>query len=132
LECRSRALKVLDYALSGSFSGEDCVTFVQASGLKWLFNILAGSTGSSKINNQAMTELLGNCLGILVSLFTNVESESPERIRLLSKFVESDYSCIDRLLEIRESATRKLNFFDKDIENKRKVIQRLYVPSVVM
>ena len=68
-------------------------------------------------------------LGIIVSLFTNIGSESPERIRLLTKFVESDYACIDRVLEAREAATRKLKVFDKDLESKRKVHAELLTPD---
>jgi len=119
LECRTRAMKVLDYALSGTANEEDCKTFIQASGLKWLFQIFAGSSGS-KANARSISEQLTYCLGTIVALFTNVGSDSPERIRLLTKFVENDYASIDRLLEAREVATRKLQAFDRDVENKRK------------
>ena len=121
LECRARALKVIDYALSGTVSEEDCVTLVQASGLKWLFQIFAGSSGPSKAKERSNSEYLASCLGIFVSLFTNIGSDSPERIRLLAKFVENDYACIDRLLEAREQANRKLQSIDREIEDKRKV-----------
>jgi beta-catenin-like protein 1 len=60
-------------------------------------------------------------LGIVTSLFTNLASDSPARIRLLAKFVESNYEKVDRLLEIRENAEGRLKIVDSEIEQEKKV-----------
>lgn len=48
-------------------------------------------------------------LSIVASLLTSLASESPSRIRLLAKFVESDYEKIDRLLELREDVETRVH-----------------------
>ena len=55
-------------------------------------------------------------LGILSSLFTNLPSDSPARIRLLAKFVESNYEKTDKLLDIRTSAQARLAVTDQEID----------------
>lgn len=60
-------------------------------------------------------------LGIISSLFSNIPSDSTARVRLLTKFVESDYEKVDRLLEIRESAEARLAVTNKEIEQERRV-----------
>jgi len=59
-------------------------------------------------------------LGILSSLFTNLPSDSPPRIRLLAKFVESNYEKTDKLLDIRTSAQARLAVVDRDIDAEKK------------
>jgi len=54
-------------------------------------------------------------------LLTNLNSESPERIRLLTKFVEGDYEKVDRLLDIREGVEIRLRVVEKEIEDEKKV-----------
>ena len=61
-------------------------------------------------------------LGILSSLFTNLTSDSPARIRLLAKFVESNYEKTDKLLDIRTSAQARLAVVDRDIDAEKKVL----------
>jgi beta-catenin-like protein 1 len=60
-------------------------------------------------------------LGIISSLFTNLASEAPPRVRLLTKFVEENYEKADKLLEIRGSASAKLKVADREISNERQV-----------
>jgi beta-catenin-like protein 1 len=55
-------------------------------------------------------------LGILSSLFTNLPSDSPARIRLLAKFVENNYEKTDKLLDIRTSAQTRLTDVDREID----------------
>lgn len=69
-------------------------------------------------------------LGILVSLFTNLSSDSPPRIRLIAKFVEVDYEKVDRLLELRGAAVAKLKTTDHRIVAQRKVC--IIAPVVVV
>lgn len=85
---------------------------------------------SAKIQGEGKKKKLGatssfedeeHLLGILVSLFTNLESDTPPRIRLLAKFVENDYEKVERLLEMREAAEGKLRSVDRDITSERQV-----------
>ena len=62
-------------------------------------------------------------MGILVSLFTNLESDTPPRIRLIAKFIENDYEKVERLLEMREVAENRLRPADKDISMERRVME---------
>ena len=78
--------------------------------------------GSKKANSGAppASEDAGHVLGILSSLFTNIASETPARLRLLTKFVENNYEKADKLLEIRDSAQNRLTVVDAEIEKERK------------
>jgi beta-catenin-like protein 1 len=42
MQVRSRAVKTLDHAMSGHAGTEACNVFVEASGLKYLFNTFMG------------------------------------------------------------------------------------------
>ena len=42
LQCRSRSIKVLDYAMSGAAGSPVCESFIEALGLKTLFSALMG------------------------------------------------------------------------------------------
>jgi beta-catenin-like protein 1 len=64
---------------------------------------------------------MSHILGILSSLFSNLPSESPARMRLLTKFVEGTYEKVDRLLEIREGAEARLKVAEQEIEQERNV-----------
>lgn len=64
---------------------------------------------------------MSHILGIISSLLTNLPSDTPERIRLLAKFVENNYEKVDKLLEIRDSAYTRLKVTDKEIEADKKV-----------
>ena len=61
-------------------------------------------------------------LGILSSLFTNLPSDSPARIRLLAKFVESNYEKTDKLLDIRASAQSRLVVTDQEIDAEKEAL----------
>lgn len=63
-------------------------------------------------------------LGIMASLFSHLSSDSPARIRLLAKFVEGNYEKVDKLLEIRDTASLRLKATDSDIEMERNVCIR--------
>ncbi|KAH7926758.1 DUF1716-domain-containing protein [Leucogyrophana mollusca] len=120
LQSKSRSIKTLDYALSG---GTDiCKTFVEALGLKTLFAALMGKSSKKQKSNTApvASEDTSHILGIVSSLLSNLPSESPDRIRLLTKFVENDYEKVDKLLEIRESASGRLKVADAEIAQEKK------------
>lgn len=119
---RSRAIKALDYAMSGPSGSTACETFVDALGLKSLFTTFMGkSSKKNKGIDVTASEETSHTLSIVSSLFTNLPSESPARIRLLAKFVENNYEKVDKLLEIRESAQKRLTDTETDIEREKQV-----------
>lgn len=108
---RSRAIKTLDHAMSGPEGSLNSEAFIEANGLTVIFGAFMNKVPQKKnalgaVSTQEQEE---HILGILVSLFSNLGSDTPGRIRLLTKFVENDYEKVDRLLEIRENATNRVN-----------------------
>lgn len=118
VQARSRAIKSLDYALS---RGEAYVSqaFIAALGLKTLFSVLMGKAAKKKSVDVPISEDMSHILGILSSLFTHISSDSPERIRLLAKFVENNYEKVDKLLELRDNAQTRLKAAELEIEGER-------------
>lgn len=82
---------------------------------------IQGDGKKKKLGATSSFEDEEHLLGILVSLFTNLESDTPPRIRLLAKFVENEYEKVERLLEMREAAEGKLRSVNRDIATERKV-----------
>ena len=120
---RSRAIKALDYAMSGPSGSTACETFVDALGLKSLFTTFMGKASKKNKGIDVLaSEDTSHTLSIVSSLFTNLSSESPARIRLLAKFMENNYEKVDKMLEIRESAQRRLVDTDADIERENQVV----------
>ncbi|KAG8721984.1 hypothetical protein FRC08_008080 [Ceratobasidium sp. 394] len=119
---KSRAIKVLDYAMSGPPGAANCVTFVDAMGLKTLFSAFMGKGSKKSKSNTAMpaSEDTSHILSVISSLFANLESDSPPRIRVLAKFVEAEYEKIDRLIELREQAETRLKITDREIAAEKK------------
>jgi len=68
------------------------------------------------------SEDLSHILGIISSLLSNLPSESPSRIRLLAKFVEEDYEKVDKLIELRDGARKRLNLTEVEVEADRQAI----------
>jgi beta-catenin-like protein 1 len=75
---------------------------------------------------------MSHLLGIIASLFTNLDSDSPERIRLLTKFVEGDYEKVDRLLDVRENAEIRLKTAEREIEAERHVREWFHLYVILM
>lgn len=123
LQARSRSIKTLDYAMSGTIGTPMCEAFIKASGLKTLFSAFMGKGSKKHKSNTASpaSEDTSHTLGIISSLFSNIPSESPERIRLLAKFVEGNYEKADKLLEIRDGARNRLKPMEAQIEQMKKV-----------
>ncbi|KAJ7507863.1 Catenin-beta-like protein [Mycena galericulata] len=124
LQSRSRAIKTLDYAMSGTSGTASCEAFVEAQGLKTLFSAFMGKTSKKQKSTAAppASEDTSHILGILSSLFSNIPSDSPARIRLLAKFVEGTYEKVDKLLEIRDNATNRLKLADAEMEAEKKAL----------
>ncbi|TBU32778.1 Catenin-beta-like protein [Dichomitus squalens] len=122
MQARSRAIKVLDYAMSGPAGTAACETFVDALGLKTLFSSFMGKANKKQKANagHAASEDTAHTLGIVSSLLSNLAWDSPARIRLLVKFVENSYEKPEKLLEIRDSARARLNATDKEIADEKK------------
>lgn len=62
-------------------------------------------------------------LSILASLFTNLASDTPPRIRLIAKFVESEYEKVERLLELRDTAVDRGRAVAREIAQERRVLE---------
>ncbi|KAL1946803.1 hypothetical protein VTO73DRAFT_14907 [Trametes versicolor] len=123
MQSRSRAIKVLDYAMSGPAGTAACETFVDALGLKNLFSTFMGGKAGKKqkvTDGHAASEDTAHTLGIVSSLLSNLASDSPARIRLLTKFVENNYEKPEKLLEIRDAAQARLKATEKEIEDEKK------------
>jgi beta-catenin-like protein 1 len=123
------AIKTLDYAMSGPGGGAVCEGFIEALGLKTLFAALMGKNNKkSKSAAPASTTETTHILGVISSLFSNIESESTSRLRLLAKFVEANYEKVDKLLEIRDSAKARLASTEAEIEKEKKVCFPSFFP----
>ncbi|KAH6914867.1 Catenin-beta-like protein [Coprinopsis sp. MPI-PUGE-AT-0042] len=121
LHAKSRSIKALDHAMSGPQGVEVCNAFVDALGLKTLFSAIMGKVSKKGKGTTTLpdSEDVNHILGIISSLFSNLESDSTHRIRLLAKFVENDYEKVDKLLDVRESARTRLQLTDKEIAKER-------------
>lgn len=136
---RTRAIKVLNYAMQTEDGTVNCERFVELLGLKTFFSAFMGKVSSRlmscaivliTIQGDAKRRKLGatslfedeeHLLGMLVSLFTNLASDTPPRIRLIAKFVEGEYEKVERLLEMRELAEGRCRPVDRDIADERLV-----------
>lgn len=108
---------------------EDALCYFHGKGIDAVFSVwfkLIKPTpqGSKKIKSNApaaASEDIPHILGIISSLFSNTPSDSPDRIRLLAKFVENNYEKADKLLEVRENARNRLKVVDAEIAAEKKV-----------
>ncbi|KAG9127145.1 hypothetical protein FRC07_000472 [Ceratobasidium sp. 392] len=66
------------------------------------------------------SEDISHILNVISSLFANLDSDSPPRIRVLAKFVEAEYEKVDRLIELREQAETRLKITDREIAAEKK------------
>ncbi|TIA84981.1 hypothetical protein E3P99_04097 [Wallemia hederae] len=107
---RTRAIKTLDHAMSGPEGSLNSESFIDANGLTVLFGAFMNKFPQKKnaLGAVSIQEQEEHILGIMVSLFSNLGSDTPGRVRLLTKFVENDYEKVDRLLDIRENASNRV------------------------
>ncbi|GAA5966706.1 hypothetical protein JCM3765_007605 [Sporobolomyces pararoseus] len=107
---KTRSLKCLAHALQGLREGNQELSerFVECLGLKTLFSVFMGKGNGKKKSTNLTSETLEHLLSILSSLFTSLPSDSQPRLRLLSKFIEENYSKLDRLSELREQLEQRL------------------------
>ncbi|KAG0343846.1 hypothetical protein BG004_004953 [Podila humilis] len=120
---RIRAVKVLDYALSTKAGTANCLRFVEIMGLKTLFSIFARK-GIEKLKkaykNFSEVEEEEHVIGIMASLVRNLPLESGHRLRVVRKFVEEDYSKLERLLDLREGYEARVQTLDEKIAQENK------------
>ena len=84
---------------------------------------MQGEGKRKKLGATSSFEDEEHLLGILVSLFTNLASDTPPRIRLVAKFIEGDYEKVERLLEMREVAEARMRAVERDIVMERRVME---------
>ncbi|KAL8277930.1 hypothetical protein RQP46_009749 [Phenoliferia psychrophenolica] len=107
---RTRAIKTLDFAMQGQAGIPTCEKFVEMLGLKTLFSAFMGKgVSKSKRAEPTTREDTEHILSVIASLLTSLASDSPSRLRLLSKFVEGDYEKVDRLVELREEIEGRIS-----------------------
>jgi beta-catenin-like protein 1 len=139
MEAKSRCIKVLDYAMSGPEGAPVCNAFVEALGLKTIFTAFMGkvwillyrllltyipcrpSKRLKAIELIHASDDVAHSLGIISSLLTNLPADSNSLLRLLAKFVDNDYEKIDKLIEIREAARKRLKDTDLRLQQEQQV-----------
>lgn len=118
-----------------------CERFVDSLGLKSLFSAFMGRVGLSYYQDASVMTLTRKAegkkkkaagltfeddehiLSILASLFTNLASDTPPRIRLIAKFVENEYEKVERLLELRDAAVDRGRAVEREIAQERRVFE---------
>ncbi|KAF5322334.1 hypothetical protein D9619_000901 [Psilocybe cf. subviscida] len=124
-ESKSRSIKVLDYSMSGTHGAPVCEAFVEAAGIKTLFAAFMGKASKRQkaTNDSPASQDTAHILGIVSSLLTNLPSDSPSRIRVLAKFVEGEYEKIDKLVELRDAARKRLKATEMQIEKEKSALE---------
>ncbi|KAL7812836.1 Catenin-beta-like protein [Trichoderma aethiopicum] len=99
------SLRLLDHATAGTASVEICQRIVESGGLKTTFTLFI------KTHDQ---RLLGPLLSIFSSMLRFLPAESPERIRLLAKFVEKDYEKTAKLVKLHRDYTARIKAAEEE------------------
>ncbi|CAK7229335.1 hypothetical protein SEUCBS140593_007212 [Sporothrix eucalyptigena] len=128
---RAPALKLLDHATSGMYAGDVCRKLVEAGGLKPTFTIFMkggidddagskskkkhkkGKGGADGLHSGPTAEHL---LVIFSTMLRLLPAESPERIRLLAKFVEKGYEKVDQLMALRSEYALGVDAVDRALK----------------
>ncbi|CZR53303.1 related to nuclear associated protein [Phialocephala subalpina] len=108
---KSRALRLMDHALSGQAGAGVAEKLVEAAGLKVIFGMFM------KKQDSSTTEHL---LGIFSSLLRALPAGEAGRIRTLAKFVEKDYEKIEKLIKLRRDYAKRVAVVDDEIRNEQK------------
>lgn len=104
---KTRALRVLDHAMSGSTGAAVCEQIVEAAGLKTVFAMFM---------KKQEKEVVEHLLGIFSSLLRLLPGQSAGRIRTLAKFVEKDYEKTEKLMKLRRELSAKMRVVDATIK----------------
>ncbi|KAK9718191.1 hypothetical protein K7432_005655 [Basidiobolus ranarum] len=118
---RMRALKVLNYATTTVAGADNCKRFVEILGLKTLFSVFM-KKGVKKLKkaykNFSDKEEEEHVMCIMVSLFKYLP-DGVDRLRLFNKFNENDFEKVDRLVELFEAYTAKVEIANTSIEHSK-------------
>ncbi|KAL7951958.1 DUF1716 domain-containing protein [Trichoderma barbatum] len=99
------SLRLLDHATGGTTSAEICQRIVEAGGLKTTFTLF---------NKTHDPRLLGPLLSIFSSMLRFLPADSPERIRLLAKFVEKEYEKTAKLVKLHRDYTTRIKAAEEE------------------
>jgi len=122
---RSGALRVLDHALSGNEGVQNCCKFVDILGLRTIFPLFMKTPKKSKRAGVTIDEHEEHVVSIIASLFKNCtvgNSAAKQRDRLLVKFTEGDHEKVDRLMELHEKYSSKVDNADSKIRREMRVL----------
>jgi len=122
---RSGALRVLDHALSGSDGLQNCVKFVEILGLRTIFPLFMKTPKKHKRAGATIDEHEEHVVSILASLFKNCtvgNGAAKQRDRLLVKFTENDHEKVDRLMELHEKYSEKVDKADAKIQREQRIL----------
>ncbi|XP_065185882.1 beta-catenin-like protein 1 [Sycon ciliatum] len=114
----SKALKVLDHALSNPEGADNCAKFVEVFGLRSLFPLFMKTPKKKVRKGSSRNEHEEHVCTIVASLFRNLTANT--RQRLFNKFKENDYEKIDRLVELHGEYYQKVLMVDRDIDTERR------------
>lgn len=116
---KSRAVKVLDYALASGASAQLATDFVNNDGLQILFKLFMSSRFADAKNHGARERRSGDAhvsldaiLGIVSSLFRNLPDSSSQKMKLLARFVEKSFEKLERLLLFRTITCERIDRAD--------------------
>jgi len=122
---RSGALRVLDHALSGNEGVQNCCKFVDILGLRTIFPLFMKTPKKSKRAGVTIDEHEEHVVSIIASLFKNCtvgNGAAKQRDRLLVKFTEGDHEKVDRLMELHEKYSSKVDNADSKIRREMRVL----------
>ena len=110
-QSKGPSLRLLDHAVGGSSASEVCLKLVQAGGLKPTFTLFMKTADQQTIRTL---------LTIFSSMLRLLPANSPERIRMLAKFVEKDYQKTARLVSLRQVYVSRCNSIEEEIRTEAK------------
>jgi beta-catenin-like protein 1 len=108
-----RAIALLDTIARGELGGPVAMRLVQKGGLKPLFHVFGKKKGA----------ILNGVVGIFSGMLRWLDLESPERVRLVAKFVEKDFDKLSKLVAFRGSVGEKIRLVSETIAQERKVFE---------
>ncbi|KAK9384547.1 Catenin-beta-like protein [Lipomyces mesembrius] len=124
---KARAVKVLDYALSSGSSSQLATDFVNNDGLRVIFKLFMSSRFADAKNHRSAAReknstshiSLDAVLGIIASLFRTLPDSSPQKVKLLVRFVEKNFEKLERLLLFRDFTTEQIDRVNIIIDGER-------------
>ncbi|XP_075248721.1 beta-catenin-like protein 1 [Convolutriloba macropyga] len=134
---RSRfgALKVLNYALSGTEGADNCLKWVDILGLRSIFPLFMRPPSITKGCGYTTEQCEEHILSIIYWLIRNIpaalnsSTDQPtavqQRVRLMNKFTEKDFEKIDRLMELHFKYNLKVRGCDRKIDAQKRELMEI-------